>query len=144
MTRIASYLPVDQNKGVEGIARRAWQDSVLGFCSAIAARKAIFSTTKLQSGQPDDQMFGRFCQYLTGAKQFIGALVVVLVICRGGKKGVAGSFTLAEWREENRARRWQERGPAEGTRGPFLMHISNKHGDKTQQQASTYPVRSND
>jgi hypothetical protein len=34
-------------------------------------------------------MFGEFCQYSTGAKQLMG-LVVVLIICRGGK-GVAGA-----------------------------------------------------
>ena len=83
-------------------------------------------------------MFGEFCQYSTGAKQLIG-LVVVLIVCRGGK-GVAGAVRPCS-DEKKIARRWAARGGAccscRQTCGPFRMHISNKHGDKIQQQAST-------
>jgi hypothetical protein len=54
-------------------------------------------------------MFGFFCQYSTGAKQLIG-LVVVLIICRGGKgvsKLLGGGCTRAVTGNKI-ARRWQE------------------------------------
>jgi hypothetical protein len=51
-------------------------------------------------------MFGECCQYSTGAKQLMG-LVVLLIICRGGKGvGVAPVRPCSD--EKSIARRWQE------------------------------------
>jgi hypothetical protein len=56
------------------------------FCVIATVR---FSAPPDSNRQPDDQHFGLFCQYSTGAKQLMG-LVVALAICRRGK-GMVGA-----------------------------------------------------
>ena len=115
-------------------------------CAAIAARR--FSAPPDSNRQPDDRQdwpadrkFGEFRQYYvfdrSGAIDRAGGGTDHL---QGRER--RGGCTLAVTRRKSRAA--GKRCSCRRTCGPFRMHISNKHGDKIQQQASTRYVRTYD
>ena len=108
------------------------------FCVIAAVR---FSASPDSNRQPDGRqdwpayrMFGKFRQYSTGAKQLIELVVILIIYLQGGREG-RGGCTLAVTRRKPRAA--GKRCSYRRTCGPFRTHISNKHGDKIQQLAST-------